>query len=58
MVFSNTVGGKNLSICIPEGFGHGCQSLVDDLSLVYLHTQQYHPGSEGGNVLDPALGIQ
>jgi len=46
------------SILIPRGFGHGCQSLRDESSLLYLHTNSYNPNAEGGfNILDPAIGI-
>lgn len=35
-------------IVIPEGFAHGFQTLEADSELLYLHTEFYHPESEGG----------
>jgi dTDP-4-dehydrorhamnose 3,5-epimerase len=47
------------SILIPRGFGHGCQSLKDGSSLLYLHTNTYSPAAERGfNILDKTLGIE
>lgn len=43
---------------IPEGFAHGFQTLESDSELLYLHTEFYHPQSEGGvRFDDPRLGI-
>lgn len=43
---------------IPEGFAHGFQTLEDDCALLYLHTQTYQPGAEGGlHYADPQLAI-
>ena len=33
---------------IPEGFAHGFQALSDDCELIYMHTEFYQPGHEGG----------
>lgn len=33
---------------VPEGFGHGFQSLVDDTEIFYQVSQFYTPGSERG----------
>ena len=45
-------------LVIPEGFGHGFQTLAEDTELVYLHTAAYAPDAEGGlDACDPALGI-
>ncbi len=33
---------------VPEGFGHGFQSLVDDSEIFYQVSQFYTPGSERG----------
>jgi dTDP-4-dehydrorhamnose 3,5-epimerase len=47
-----------LSLFIPQGFAHGFQTLTDNCELIYLHTESYHPSSEGGlNALDPTLNI-
>jgi dTDP-4-dehydrorhamnose 3,5-epimerase len=43
---------------IPEGFAHGFQVLTDNTELIYLHSEFYTPGSEGGlRYDDPALKI-
>ena len=34
------------SLLIPEGFGHGFQTLVDDCELLYMHTEAYAPQAE------------
>lgn len=33
---------------VPEGFAHGFQALEPESELLYLHTNFYHPPSEGG----------
>lgn len=49
---------NNLSYMIPEGFAHGFQTLTSDCEMLYLHTADYHPDSEGGiNPIDPQLSI-
>ena len=46
------------SLLIPKGFAHGFQALSDDVELIYLHSEPYAPGSEGGlNAHDPVLAI-
>jgi dTDP-4-dehydrorhamnose 3,5-epimerase len=35
-------------IYIPEGFAHGFQVLEEDSELIYLHSEFYMPGEEGG----------
>lgn len=46
------------SLLIPEGFAHGFQTLTEDCELIYLHSETYHPESEGAlNVSDPKLSI-
>jgi dTDP-4-dehydrorhamnose 3,5-epimerase len=45
-------------LVIPEGFAHGFQALEPDSELLYLHTEFYHPSSEGGlRYDDPRLAI-
>jgi dTDP-4-dehydrorhamnose 3,5-epimerase len=34
------------ALLIPEGFGHGFQTLVDDCELLYMHTKAYAPQAE------------
>jgi len=41
-------------IYIPEGFAHGFQTLTDDCELIYLHSEYYKPGFEGGIRYDDA----
>lgn len=46
------------SLCIPEGFAHGFQTLTDDCELLYLHTEAYAPQAEGGlHPRDPRVGV-
>ena len=45
-------------LLIPEGFAHGFQALEPESELLYLHTEFYHPPSEGGlRHDDPRLAI-
>jgi dTDP-4-dehydrorhamnose 3,5-epimerase len=47
------------SICVPEGFAHGFQTLSDDTEVVYLISQYYTPSHyRGVRWNDPAFGIQ
>jgi dTDP-4-dehydrorhamnose 3,5-epimerase len=51
--------GNRRMIYIPEGFAHGFQCLTDNCSLLYHHTEFYHPNVEGGlKYDDPAINIQ
>ena len=44
---------------IPEGFGHGFQSLEADSEIIYFNTANYAPDLEGGvRHDDPEIGIQ
>ncbi len=46
------------ALLIPEGCGHGFQTLTDDVELIYLHSEYYARGHEGGvSALDPMLEI-
>lgn len=46
------------SMLIPEGFGHGFQTLSDDATLLYCHSAEYSQESERGlNPKDPAISI-
>lgn len=46
------------SLLIPEGFAHGFQTLTKDCELIYLHSEKFHPESEGAlNASDPKLNI-
>jgi len=44
---------------VPEGFGHGFQTLRPDTAVAYLSSHPYTPEDEGGvRWNDPALGIR
>ena len=46
------------ALLIPEGFGHGFQTLVDDCELLYMHTEAYAPQAEAAlRFDDPRLAI-
>jgi dTDP-4-dehydrorhamnose 3,5-epimerase len=46
-------------LVVPEGFGHGFQTLVDETEVIYLVSEFYTPGCERGlRYDDPALGIE
>ena len=45
-------------VFIPAGFAHGFQALSDEVQLLYLHTADWHPESEGRlRPDDPKLAI-
>jgi dTDP-4-dehydrorhamnose 3,5-epimerase len=47
------------SLLIPKGCAHGFQALTADCMMLYLHSEPYHPASEGAlNLRDPRLGIR
>ena len=49
---------NRLELYVPQGFGHGFQTLVDDIEVTYLVSARYTPESEAGvRWDDPALGI-
>lgn len=49
---------NGLSYVIPEGFAHGFQTLTFDCEMLYFHTTDYYPASEGAlNAVDPLLSI-
>jgi len=49
---------NNRMMVIPEGFAHGFQVLELNSELLYFHTANYTPGSEGGvKFNDPILKI-
>jgi dTDP-4-dehydrorhamnose 3,5-epimerase len=46
------------ALLIPEGCGHGFQTLTDEVELIYFHSEYYAPDHEGGvSALDPILAI-
>jgi dTDP-4-dehydrorhamnose 3,5-epimerase len=50
---------NNKMLYIPEGFAHGFQTLEDNSTLLYHHSEYYTPGSEGGFRFDePRFAIQ
>jgi dTDP-4-dehydrorhamnose 3,5-epimerase len=59
MYYARILSEKNfLSLVVPEGFAHGFQVLSPECEIVYLHTADYEPISEGGiNALDKRLSI-
>ena len=49
---------NNRMLYIPEGFAHGFQTLEDNSTLIYHHTEFYNRDAEGGlRYDDPAYGI-
>jgi dTDP-4-dehydrorhamnose 3,5-epimerase len=49
---------KSNALLIPPGFGHGFQTLTDDVELVYVHSQPYRAQAESGVFpLDKTIGI-
>jgi len=47
------------ALFVPEGFGHGFQTLADDTDVMYQVSEFYTPGAEGGlRYNDPAFDIQ
>ncbi|WDP88649.1 MAG: dTDP-4-dehydrorhamnose 3,5-epimerase [Desulfobacter sp.] len=58
--FGTTLTKENMKMLyIPKGFAHGFQTLKPDTELIYLHTEFYTPGLEGGlHFKDPALSIE
>lgn len=47
-----------LSMFIPEGFAHGFQTLEDQSSLIYHHSEYYNPEADAGLLYnDGALNI-
>lgn len=46
------------SYLIPPGFGHGFQTLTDEVEMVYCHSQSYIPASEMSiNPFDANIGV-
>lgn len=46
------------ALLIPEGFGHGFQTVTDNCELIYLHSEAYNPEAEAGvRFDDPTLRI-
>lgn len=58
--FSIKLSDKNAKgILIPEGFAHGFQTLKNNTSVIYHHTEYYQPNSDGGlKYNDEKLNIQ
>lgn len=49
---------NNNALYIPEGFAHGFQTLDNNTSVIYQHSNYYSPESEAGlNYLDPRIKI-
>lgn len=46
-------------LIIPEGFGHGFQTLESNTEILYLVTEEYSPLHDDGiNPTDPAVGVE
>jgi dTDP-4-dehydrorhamnose 3,5-epimerase len=46
------------AIYVPKGFAHGCQTLTNDVTVLYLISEPYVPeAADGVRHDDPALGI-
>lgn len=49
---------SNFAYVIPEGCAHGFQVLEENSQLLYLHTEFYAPGAEGGvRFDDPQIAV-
>jgi dTDP-4-dehydrorhamnose 3,5-epimerase len=47
------------SLLIPAGFAHGFQTLTNDVTLIYCHSDSYQPQSERGlHPKDPRIAIE
>jgi dTDP-4-dehydrorhamnose 3,5-epimerase len=57
--FGTILSAENMDgILIPNGFAHGFQTLEDNTSLIYHHTEYYQPNAEAGiRFDDPAIGV-
>ncbi len=50
---------NHLMLYIPQGFGHGYQTLTDNAEIVYQTSESYHPESSTGiRYNDPAFGFR
>ena len=49
---------NHLTLCIPEGFAHGFQTLTSHCEMLYFHTAPYSAPHEAGlNALDSQIAI-
>jgi dTDP-4-dehydrorhamnose 3,5-epimerase len=49
---------NNILLYVPMGFAHGFQTLTDNCTVLYNHSQIYQPGFESGLMYnDPLLNI-
>jgi len=50
---------NHLTLCVPEGFAHGFQTLEDDTEIFYLVSDYYAPAAQRGvRWNDPAFRIE
>jgi dTDP-4-dehydrorhamnose 3,5-epimerase len=58
--FGTVLSEENMdSILIPAGFAHGFQTLVDNTSLIYHHTEYYTASADAGiRFDDTAINIK
>jgi dTDP-4-dehydrorhamnose 3,5-epimerase len=51
--------GNRRMLYVPEGLGHGYQTLVDNSEMYYMTSRSYAPNSARGcRYNDPAFGIE
>lgn len=50
---------ENTALLIPPGFAHGFQTLTNDVEMLYVHSEQFHPEADFvTQALDPLLKIE
>ena len=58
--YGETISADNMKMMYaPKGFAHGFQTLEENCTLLYLHSDSYAPSCEGAlRYNDPAIGIK
>ena len=50
---------ENICLCLPKGFAHGFQTLVDNCEIIYCHSEIYKSEKELSiNPFDPKINIE